>query len=261
VKKNLLLIFFIFLFSFAYADKLELSGIYLGKNVYVMNPFSDSGVGYCVYQVTVNGQTSSDEIGSSAFEIDLSQFGFDIGEKVNIVLHYKGGCLPRITNPEAIKPKSTFEIQTAEVDKNGILYWTTREESGSIPFVVQQYRWNKWITVGEVEGRGLPTINKYEQKVRTHTGKNIFRLSQTDYTGNAKYSPRITHESRKAKVDFGPEKVKDELLFTSETLYEIYDQYGNIVFKGFGNKVNVESLQSGLYYINYDNTMGSFRKK
>ncbi|GAB7089116.1 hypothetical protein [Marinifilum fragile] len=261
MKKNLLLIFFIFLFSFAYADKLELSGIYLGKNVYVMNPFSDSGVGYCVYQVTVNGQTSSDEIGSSAFEIDLSQFGFDIGEKVNIVLHYKSGCLPRIANPEAIQPKSTFEIQTVEVDKNDILHWTTREESGSIPFIVQQYRWNKWITIGEVEGRGLTTINKYKLKVRTHTGKNIFRLSQTDYTGNAKYSPKITHESKKPKVSFGPEKVKDELLFTSETLYEIYDKYGNIVFKGFGNKVNLESLQPGLYYINYDNTMGSFRKK
>ena len=215
-----------------------------------MNPFSDSGVGYCVYQVTVNGQTSSDEIGSSAFEINLSKFGFDLGEKVNIILHYKGGCLPRITNPEAIKPKSTFEIQTAEVDKNG-----------SIPYIVQQYRWNKWITIGKVEGNGLPTINKYKLKVRTHTGTNIFRLSQTDYTGNAKHSPRITHESKKPKVNFGPEKVKDELLFTSETLYEIYDKYGNVVLKGFGNKVNLENLQSGLYYINYDNTMGSFRKK
>ncbi|NOU61278.1 hypothetical protein [Marinifilum caeruleilacunae] len=261
MKKILLLSFFSFLISFAYADKLELSGIYLGKNVYVMNPFSDSGVGYCVFQVTVNGQTSSDEIGSSAFEIDLSQFKFDLGEKINIVLHYKNGCLPRIVNPEAIQPKATFTIQSAQVDKNDILHWTTRDESGSIPFVVQQYRWNKWITIGEVEGNGLPTINKYQLKVRTHTGKNVFRLAQTDYTGNPKYSTRISHDSRKAKVSFGPEKVKDELLFTAETLYEIYDKYGNIIFKGFGDKVNLESLESGLYYINYDNTMGSFRKK
>ncbi|WP_421920994.1 hypothetical protein [Marinifilum sp.] len=261
MKKALLLVIFISMISFVYADKLELNGIYLGKNVYVMNPFSDTGVGYCIYQVTVNGEAVSDEIGSSAFEIDLSQFNFDIGEKLHIVLNYKNGCLPRIVNPEAIQPKATFEVQSATVDKNGILNWTTRNEIGSIAFVVQQYRWNKWITIGELEGRGLPSLNKYKLKVKTHSGQNIFRLSQTDYTGKPKYSSRIIYNSKKPKVSFEPEKVKEELLFTSETLYEIYDKYGNIVIKGFGRKVYLESLQSGLYYLNYDNTMGSFRKK
>jgi hypothetical protein len=261
VKFKILFIFFLFLTTLANADKLEISGIYMGKNIYVMNPFSESGVGYCVYEVRVNGQTSSDEINSSAFEIDLSRYSFNIGEKVTIELHYKSGCFPKVINPEVIKPKASFVLQNATVDKKGILKWTTREEMGSIPFVVQQYRWNKWITVGEVEGKGATTLNKYELNVRPHTGENTFRLVQTDYTEKPKYSSSINYVLKSPPISFGPEKVKDELLFTASTLYEIYDSYGNIILKGFGDKINLEGLQSGLYYINYDNTMGSFKKK
>ena len=97
--------------------------------------------------------------------------------------------------------------------------------------------------------------------VRPHSGENTYRIYQTDYTGTPNYSADIKHESALSAITFGPEKVKDELLFTHATLYEIYDNYGNIVFKGFGNKIKLETLQNGLYYINYDNTMGSFRKK
>ncbi|MBL4561244.1 MAG: hypothetical protein JKX79_09705 [Labilibaculum sp.] len=261
MKNKIALLIFLFLFNFAYGDKLELSGVFLGKNVYVINPFSDSGVGFCVYEVSVNGQNSADEINSSAFEVDLSKFNFPIGEKINITLHYKNGCLPKIINPEAIKPHSSFSLQSAKVDKKGFLNWTTKGEIGSLPFIIQQYRWNKWITIGEVEGIGLPQINKYHLNVRPHSGKNTFRIYQVDYTGTPNYSPDIKHKSTFPAITFGPEKVKVELLFTKETLYEIYDNYGNIIFKGFGNKIKLEGLKNGLYYINYDNTMGSFRKK
>jgi len=261
VKKKYLLLFFLFLINFAHGEKLEMSGIFLGKNLYVMNPFADSGIGYCVYEVTINGQTTSDEINSSAFEIDLKNFHFDLGEKVNIILRFKNGCLPKIINPEVIQAKASFVLQNAEINKKGILTWTTRGEMGSIPYEIQQFRWNKWITVGEVEGKGAPTINKYHLNIRPHTGKNTFRLAQTDYTGKPKYSCEIHYQSKASTIHFGPEKVRDELLFTDSTLYEIYDSYGNIVFKGFGNKINLKGLQSGLYYINYDNTMGSFHKK
>ncbi len=261
MKNKVLLLIFLFIFNFAYGDKLEISGVFLGKNVYVMNPFSDSGIGFCVFEITVNGQTSADEINSSAFEIDLSQFKFAIGQKLHIILHYKNGCLPKIINPEAIKPNSSFNLQSAGVNKKGILQWSTKGELGVLAFVVQQYRWNKWITIGELEGKGIPDLNKYQLDVRPHSGDNIYRIYQIDHTGIPNYSEEIKYESKLSKITFGPEKVKDELLFTSATLYEIYDNYGNIVFKGFGNKIKLENLQNGLYYINYDNTMGSFRKK
>jgi capsular polysaccharide biosynthesis protein len=51
-----------------------LEGTYQGKNVYVQNPFASNGVGFCVYEVRVNDQITTDEIGSSAFEVDLRNF-------------------------------------------------------------------------------------------------------------------------------------------------------------------------------------------
>jgi hypothetical protein len=53
-----------------------------------------------------------------------------------------------------------------------------------------------------------------------------------------------------------PAKPKDEIIFSGNTLYEIYDQYGNIVKRGYANRVEVASLKKDLYYLNYDNKMG-----
>ena len=36
--------------------------------------------------------------------------------------------------------------------------------------------------------------------------------------------------------------------------FEVYDQYGQIIMKGYNNKVEMDGLQKGMYYINYDNT-------
>ena len=36
----------------------------------------------------------------------------------------------------------------------------------------------------------------------------------------------------------------------------MYDQYGNIVKRGYANKIDVSTLKKDMYYINYDNKMG-----
>ena len=46
-----------------------------------------------------------------------------------------------------------------------------------------------------------------------------------------------------------------------ETMYEIYDQYGNVVKRGFGSSVDASNLAKGGYFLNYDNKMGEFIKK
>jgi len=56
-------------------------------------------------------------------------------------------------------------------------------------------------------------------------------------------------------------KVKDDIDFTSETMFEIYDSYGNIVKKGFASKVDASNLSKGIYYLNYDNKTDKFVKK
>lgn len=143
-----------------------------------------------------------------------------------------------------LKPKSTFKVEDITITKDGTLKWKTTNESGKLPYIIEQYRWNKWVKVGEVQGRGTSGENDYSFKVIPHSGENQFRVKQVDYTGKPKYSPQKKFRDPSVKeIDFNPKRVKDELTFTSETLYEIYDQYGNIVKKGFGDKVDCSNLE------------------
>src|SRR5687768_634529 len=87
-----------------------IEGKYQNKNLYVQNGFSGSGVGFCAYEVTINGRTTTDEVNSSAFEIDFSQFQIQPGTAVVVEIKHKEDCAPKILNPEVIKPKATFEV-------------------------------------------------------------------------------------------------------------------------------------------------------
>ena len=136
----------------AWAGTLVLEGTYQGKNLFIQNPFSEAGVGFCVYEVTVNDQIATDEINSSAFEIDMGNFGLKIGEKVVVKIKHKDGCTPLVLNPEVLRPKSTFDIVRQGVGADGTYSWTTSNETGELPYMVEQKRWNKWVKVGEVMG-------------------------------------------------------------------------------------------------------------
>lgn len=256
-----IILIFILLHSILNAGEIVLEGIFQGKNIYVMNPFAPSGVGFCVYEVTVNNKVSTDEINSSAFEIDLSVYQFNIGDKVTIVIKHKDNCVPKVLNPEVLKPKSTFNTTSIQVTRDGTLKWTTTNESGKLPFIVEQYRWNKWIKIAEVEGKGTSGSNAYSVKVFPHSGNNKFRVKQVDYTKKPRYSKEVVYKSLQPPVTITNKKFDTQILFSSETMYEIYDYYGNRLLKGVGSSVDISGLKKGEYFINYDNTMDQFKKK
>jgi hypothetical protein len=261
MKKKLLFIVLSFLCNLGFAEKLEYKGFYLGQNLYVMNPLSKVGAGYSIYEVNVNGNISSDEINSSAFEIDLTQYDLKIGEPITIILFHKEDSYPRIVNPDVIKARSKFDIVKYNIDQQEVLHWTTTKEIGNLPFVIQQYRWKKWITLGEIKGKGNLEKNEYEYKVEIHTGKNIFRIFQTDHTEEKRYSTPMEYSSNKSPIIFGPEKIRNEMIFSNKTKYEIYDDKGSLILEGFGDTVNLKGLKRGVYYVNFDNRTESFNKR
>jgi hypothetical protein len=138
----------------ASAGVIVLEGNYQGKNLFIQNPFSEAGVGFCVFEVTVNDQIATDEINSSAFEIDMNNFGLKLSDKVVVKVKHKDGCTPVVLNPEVLKPKSTFDIVKQAISADGTYTWTTTNETGELPFIVEQKRWNKWVKAGEVMGIG-----------------------------------------------------------------------------------------------------------
>lgn len=239
------------------AGTIVLEGHYQGKNLFVQNPFSEAGVGFCVFEVTVNDQIATDEINSSAFEVDMNNFGLKLGDAVVVKIKHKDGCTPVVLNPEVLKPRSTFDIVKQSIGADGTFTWTTTNETGELPFVIEQKRWNKWVKVGEVMGKGTPGEHTYSFKVTPHSGENTFRIKQVDLTKKARYSQAVTYsDASVALVTWSPAKPKGLITFSANTLYEVYDQYGNIVKRGYGNSVDVSTLKKDMYYLNYDNKTG-----
>jgi len=252
--------------GFAQGGVIILEGNYQGKNLYVQNPFGSGGVGFCVTEVLVNGNITTDETNSSAFEIDFKPHKLAIGEKVEIKIKHKDDCKPKVLNPEVLKPKSTFEVISMSVDKDGTIKWSTKSETGKLAYAIEQFRWNKWVKVGEADGVGTPSTNNYIFKVAPHSGKNQVRVRQTDYSGQPRLSKPVDFVFEISEVTFAPVKASKDINFLAnenpiETMYEIYDQYGNIVKRGFASTIDWPNLAKGGYFLNYDNKMGEFIKK
>ena len=92
---------------------------------------------------------TTDQVNSSAFEMTF-QTPFK-RRCVNVRIQHKSDCLPKVLNPEVLRPKSTFENLSISVDKDQILHWKTKKEQGN-SLTFGQYRWNKWVKIGELMG-------------------------------------------------------------------------------------------------------------
>lgn len=240
---------------------LTLEGQYQNKNLYVSNSVSSSGVGFCAYEVRVNGEVTTDEVNSTAFEIDLSQLKLVQGAPVTVQIMYRDGCAPKVLNPTVLKPQATFEIQNIEVTQEGLLKWSTKDESGSLPFNIEVYKWNKWVKVGEVQGEGTSELNNYSFKVGLISGENKIRVTQKGTLGKTEQSQSVTVVSEVEKPSWNFESGKNKIIFSKETAYEIYDKFGQARIKGFGKEIDVVSLNNDEYYLCYDNSVESFHKK
>lgn len=244
---------------------LSIEGSYQGRNLYVQNPEDEDGFGFCASKVTVNGDVMPGGVGRSAFEIDFSLMNINVGDPVFIVIEHNDGCTPKILNPEVLLPRSTFKLAEMNVSSEGLINWSTTGEQGKLPYIVEQYRWNKWVNAGEVDGIGTGDKNSYQFQVVPHSGENKIRVVQIDHSGTKRKSDEKTFISDKPEVEMAPKKVKTEIKFTAkgkpvEAKYEIFDAYGNIVKKGYASSVNCENLRKGAYYINFDNTNEKFIK-
>ena len=255
------LLFFCFTWAFANAGVLIVEGKYQQKNLYIQNGFSSNGVGFCAYEVKVNGQITTDEVNSSAFEIDLSSFKLKAGDRITIEIGHKDGCMPKVLNPEAIKPRPTFDMLSIDINRDAVLTWGTKNELGSLPYIIEQFKWNKWVYVGEVMGDGSTKNNMYKFKVTPTSGENKFRVKQVGYGGLPRYSKEVVYTSLMDKPSFKLEEGNKTVSFSNETTFEVYDYYGNVLKKGFGNNVDISSLPKGKYYLCYDNVVSEIEKK
>lgn len=238
-----------------------LEGKYQYSNIYILNDLPETGVGFCTYEVRVNGAVTTDEVNSRTYEIDLSHYELKEGDEVTIIIKHKNGCAPRVINPGGLKPKPTFETVDIKISDDGLLEWSTKNEMGSLPFYIQQYKWNKWVDIGEVNGKGTPEKNFYAFKVEMTSGRNKYRVMQRNYEGKIKQSISVEIHSEKPALTFVYSKKNQEVIFSGETGYEIYDKYGRIVSRGYSSNIKVGHMPNDEYYLCFDSLVEKFHKK
>lgn len=267
ISKKTLKNFSVFSFAFfsmlfykpLFSAEIILKGQFYGNNLYVENP--SFGNGFCVKKVFVNNIETEDQLQSNAFEIDFSRLSLKIGDSVTVVIKHHDACKPLVINPQVLKKTETVTWAYAKVDKTGKLVWSLTGEIPEDVFIIEQYRWNKWVKCSEISTLDTTSKNAYAYEFVPHFGINQFRIIRNDINGNPVYSKTIKYTSRTPEILLESNKTSLNLVFTAETLFEIFDAKGNFITEGFGKEVDVADLPKGKYWVNYDNKSESFSKK
>lgn len=239
-------------------DTTRFSGLYNGKNLYVQNPLTAEGKGYCAQAVYVNGSLLMDAPQSSAFVVNLNHIPPQT--HVTIAIVHAGGCVPKLINPQVLLEASNFGFLAVSVD-SAQLYWRTQAEKESGKFFAEKYQNGAWQTVQVLPARGKKSENTYAVGVRMHSGENKFRVKYLQQDGQVYYSREVRFASDKEPVSFSPTRVSDKIYLSAPTDYIIINAEGRVLMKGFGKEILLAHLSSGLYYLRIENRKEKFFKK
>jgi hypothetical protein len=146
------------------------------------------------------------------------------------------------------------------VSNTGLLKWISKNETGSLPYIIEQFKWNKWVPVGEIQGGGTPDPHEYSFQLAMHSGENKYRVKQKGLNAVSRYSQEVTAQSLVDKPSFAISKNNSSIDFSAETGFEVYDIYGTVVKRGYGKQAKIDNLSKGKYYLCYDNTMTEIKK-
>lgn len=261
--------FFILLFIYPFHQQINndsekeliFKGVYLGKNIYIINPYKNNE--YCINDIYLNNKKLDKEINSSSFEIDLSLYNLNIEDSLFFKIIYNEDIgIPKIYNPDAFFKKNEIKFLNTDCDrKEAKISWTVDGDNIEEPFEIEQFMWETWLTVNLIDPKKQNTFPSYTSTITPHSGRNLFRIKYIDAEGNEYYSSEIKYNSRTKPVEITTEKIIDSIEFSEETMYQIYNEIGSMLLSGYGNKIDISSLKKGTYILNYDNTTINIKKK
>ena len=238
------------------AQTLLVEGNYKNENIFIQNSFSEGDT--CISRILVNGIELKLEF-SSAYEIALDTFHLNYGDPVKIEVFHKENCKPKVITP-IVNPKSMFEIKKIEVDSLQNLNWIAVNEIHSLTYSVEQFCWNKWITVAETQGKGGTQEQEYSVKITPVSGENRFRVKQITSSG-PRVSTSVTYINQEKEVELESKTILKSIKFDRPTRYELFDKSGNCIAKGYCDVIDCSSFKNGIYYLNYDNKTVKINKK
>ena len=76
--------------------EMNIDTVFGGANVFIRNPYSSTGVGWCVKGVSINGNAVEMSVDTDSLEVDLVGSGVVVGDAVVVTVRHEEGCLPGV---------------------------------------------------------------------------------------------------------------------------------------------------------------------
>jgi hypothetical protein len=244
---------------FSQNDSISLSGKYYETSLYIFNP--SIAEKFSIFMVVVNGDSIIEDLNSNAIEVDFQLLGVEAEADINLIIYFDSLFPPVIINPEVLFSPTKFKFSKPRIRKDE-LSWRTYGDMSEYPIEVYQFRWNSWRLISEVDPLDTIENSTYSIEIKQHSGENLFRLKTTNLQEEVVYSKELSSRPPNVSEVFIKEyKVVNEIEFTSESDYEIFDLNGEKMLTGRDRYIDVTSLPSGEYWINYDNKTEKVKKK
>jgi hypothetical protein len=232
-----------------FSQQIVLDGLYTGNNIYIQSP-GDADE-YCVTAVVVNGITVNDLAKQAAFEVPLDRQFLTIGDSVHIVIHHQDGCKPKVLNTTGCVFSRKESISHFSAT-NGLLSWEFQHPPAGYKWIVQQYRWNQWDSIGTVVTDAASTHYSF-QAPSLHSGDNLFRLIGFSTTIENGLSEELHVSGGNAAVEMNFHKKKHYVVFSSPTFYRVMDGKGQVIKEDSTQSFGVDKLPKGVYFVLFDN--------
>ncbi len=262
LKRILIYVFLVFISHslIAQLDTIQMSGMYYNTNLYVYNP--SVGGDFSIEKLIINKDTITQELETNGIELDFSSYELKEGSPLNIQIVFKGAYSPVIVNPEALMPPVRFRISKPRYTKSGELQWALRGVPGDFPIIVEQYKWKSWRQVAEIDPVDTVANSIYVLPIDPHSGKNIFRVKSISVKGEeVKSKDCIISPKGISKVIIQNKKIKEEIVLSAKSEYEIYAKDGSLILNGTDRYIDISKLDKGYYTIFFDNQIQEFKKK
>jgi len=162
--------------------------------------------------------------------------------------------------PPAINAQSWIDkpvFKNINIGSNDTISWTVEKDADSAVYILEEYRWERWIKIAEVPSKGN---GENEYTCKNDTICDLYNIRIRLKSDRNIHSRLVQHKEQRA-VTFR-QGLKDGVLEMScVTRYEVLDAYSNRVRSGCSEKILVSKLKRGIYYVNYGNEMSKFIKK
>jgi hypothetical protein len=155
--------------------------------------------------------------------------------------------------------KSVAEILSCTLKTDTIIRWTAREDTTKFTYVIQQFKWNRWVNWDTIQSLNQKDSVSYEVKVSgyLHSGENKFRIKANNITPKTILSQPVLFTNKEYDIfqlqGHFPYYQTHPVTFSKNTYYELYDKNGNKLKQDYGKSFYIKDLPKDIYWLCYDN--------